>query len=343
MTEAGIHKLLSHGKFPDATLHTKLVETHISWVILHDEFVYKIKKPIKYSFLDFSTIQLRRHFCERELALNQRFSTNIYLEVLPIHERVGHYEVGGKRGTIVDYTLKMRKLDPEKQMDVLLSRDKVNESDIERLAERLVLFHKSTDIIKEKNVLGIGEKFRDLGLEKEFLSQHLDLDIERIIKDALEFSDNFLIENELLLRTRLKNGFVRDCHGDLHTRNVFLLPEPQPFDCIEFNDDFRQIDILNEVAFLCMDLEVLGRKDLSDLFIEHYDRLFPVLRSKQEKQLFIYYKCYRANVRAKVNSLRAKSTSHKQSKARALKASGNYLRLMESYICSIKTLASQAL
>ncbi len=169
MTRGDIHKLLSNGKFPETTVQTVLVETHISWVILCDQFVYKIKKPIMYSFLDFSTLEKRRFFCERELELNRRFSKNIYLEVLPIYERDGYYEIGGQAGEAMDYTLKMRKLDSERQMDVLLSKNKVNESDITILAERIAEFHKNTKSIHEKNELYIREKFNNLDLLKEFI------------------------------------------------------------------------------------------------------------------------------------------------------------------------------
>ena len=338
MTKKQIHRLIAKGKFPETTQQVNLVETHISWVILCDQFVYKIKKPIKYSFLDFSTLELRRHFCERELELNQRFASNIYLEVMPIR----HFEFedrycvgGGEDGTIIDYCLKMKKLVPEKQMDLLLLRSGVSETDIQNLAERVADFHKGAVIINEKDVLDVREKFNDLGLEKEFLSQKLDLDAEQIISHAIEFSNAFLDNNKELLESRQSSGFFRDCHGDLHTRNIFLLPEPQPFDCIEFNDDYRQIDVLNEVAFLCMDLDTHGRNDLSEVFITHYNRLFPAIRNKEERSLFIYYKSYRANVRAKVNSLRAKSASDTSARTKALVEAEKYLLLMDGYIKSV--------
>ena len=331
MRKEEIDKLLIYGKFPEPTRQRKLVETHISWVILCDDFVYKIKKPIKYSFLDFSTFELRKHFCERELELNRRFSKNIYLEVLPIYELQGHFIIGVKEGTLVDYALKMRKIDPEKQMDVLVAEGKVDEKDIKNLAKRIVDFHKSTKIIQKKNVLDISEKFNDLGLEKEFLSKHLGSKYGRSIDRAIKASDTFLQKNKKLLLDRSSTGFFRDCHGDLHTRNIFLLPEPQPFDCIEFNDDFREIDVLNEVAFLCMDLDALGRNDLSDLFIDAYNLLFPVMRTEAERKLFVYYKSYRANVRAKVNSLRAESASEESERSKALIEVKKYLDLMENY------------
>lgn len=332
MTKKEIDKLIAHGEFPEISNHRKLVETHISWVILCDEFVYKIKKPIHYSFLDFSTIEKRKHFCERELQLNKRFAKDIYLEVLPIYRSEGRYQIGGDRGTALDYALKMHKLDPQKQMDVLISKNKVKKIDIKNLVECIVNFHKSTEIIYMKHVLNVKEKFKDLGLEKKFLSRHLDPKYINLIDRGIRTSDGFLSKNEKLLLSRLNSGFYRDCHGDLHTRNIFLLPAPQPFDCIEFNDDYRHIDVLNEVAFLCMDFDALGRRDLSTEFINQYNRLFQVMPTEKEHNLFTYYKCYRANVRAKVNSLRAKSAISDTDRNKVLSETKKYLGLMEGYI-----------
>ncbi len=337
MFKEQIEKLLYEGQFPEISHKTELVETHISWVILCDEFVYKIKKPVLYSFLDFSTIALRKHFCEREIELNQRLSKNVYLEVLPVSVLNGYYSIGQQKGSVIDYAVKMRKLDPEKQMDVLLAKNKVGPMDIKKLAKRIATFHRHAKVIFKKNTLDLRRKFNELEAEKEFLSENLDQDIGKRIDDVIEKSNIFLDRNYKLLEKRLSSGLFRDCHGDLHTRNIFLLPVPQPFDCIEFNDDYRQIDVLNEVAFLCMDLDAVNRKDLSNLFIEHYNLLFPVMRNKIESQLFNYYKSYRANVRAKVNSLRASGSSNEASKADALIEVEKYLKLMESYINELTT------
>ena len=331
MTKNQIDTLLAKGAFPEMTNERKLVETHISWVILCDRFVYKVKKPIQYSFLDFSTLALRKHFCEREIELNQRLSEGIYLEVLPINKVGDHYAIGGDKGRIIDYALKMRKLDPKKQMDVLLAKNQVSPTDIKNLAERIADFHKSTAIVYKKDVVDVREKFNALEAEKEFLREHLHIESAELVERAIRSSNRFLKKNEPLMRERLKAGYVRDCHGDLHTRNIFLLPAPQPFDCIEFNDEYRHIDVLNEVAFLCMDLDAMGRNDLSELFVQHYNSLLPAIRNENERRLFIYYKSYRANVRAKVNSLRARSATEKPAKKKALSEAGKYLRLMETY------------
>ncbi len=298
--------------------------------------MYKIKKPILYSFLDFSTVALRKHFCDRELELNNRFSKNIYREVLPIFQSGKSYTVGGTEGKLVDYTLKMHRLNPEKQMDVLLSQNKLSESDIKNLAENIAGFHKNTTIIYKKNVLDVKEKFNDLVLEKEFITEHIGLQSNDVIDHAIQFSDTFLSNNSGLLKARLKSGFFRDCHGDLHARNIFLLPKPQPFDCIEFNDDYREIDVLNEVAYLCMDLDALGRKELSEIFMKHYYHLFPAIRNEAERGLFTYYKSYRANVRAKVNSLRAQIAREPIARTKALAEADKFLLLMEGYLKSLE-------
>lgn len=336
MTNDDIDSLVARGKFPEHTERREMIETHISWVILCDRFVYKIKKPIQYSFLDFSTLKMRKYYCERELELNQRFSKNMYLDVIPVYHSGSEDQfcVGGNGSAVIDYCLKMRKLDPEKQMDVLLRKNKVFPIDIKNLAKCVADFHKATTIIYEKDILDVQRNFNDLAGEKAFLSSTFDMDSDAIIDHAIAFSNSFLKKNKPLLEIRLRSGFVRDCHGDLHTRNIFLLPEPQPFDCIEFNDDYRHIDISNEVAFLCMDLDALGRNDLAKLFMDSYNLLLPVITTDVERSLFIYYKSYRANVRAKVNSLRAQSATDAKAKTNALAEAKKYLLLMDGYINS---------
>lgn len=332
MTSEQINSLLSKGEYSGKTGECKLIETHISWVMICDDFVYKIKKPVQYSFLDFSTLELRKYYCYREVELNKRLTQNIYLEVLPINEWRNKITIGGIEGTIIDYAVKMRKLNTEKRMDRLLTQHLVAQSDIKNLAEKIASFHKSTIVIREKDLMDIGEKFNDLKAENEYIIQQMGRAFGVIISNALKSSDEFMDRNKALLAYRLSEGFYRDCHGDLHSRNIFLLPDPVPFDCIEFNDDFRQIDVLNEVAFLCMDLDSFGCEYLSALFLEYYNDLFPTMKTKSERDLFIYYKSYRANIRAKVNVLRAKSATTREEKSKALVGAEKYFSLMESYL-----------
>ena len=333
MIQEQINSLLLEGGFPEVSAERELVETHISWVFICHRFVYKIKKPIKYSFLDFSTLEKRKKYCKREIELNKRLTDGIYLDVVPINRLNDHYKIGGKVGTVIDYAVRMLKMNRTKQMNQLLVQNKVSKSDIKNLAQKIAVFHGNTVIIHQKDVMDIQEEFNDLEAEKEYLAAQSNGSMyATIIGSAIKASDDFINRNKDLLTGRLRAGFFRDCHGDLHSRNIFLLPSPQPFDCIEFNDDYRQIDVLNEVAFLCMDLDAFGKKDLSELFLEYYNQFFPSMRSSNEHHLFVFYKAYRANVRAKVNSLRAKSAVNEKERTKALSEVDKYLRLMESYL-----------
>jgi uncharacterized protein len=333
MTKEQINKLLLEGNFPENSSRPELIETHISWVFLCSRYVYKIKKPIRYSFLDFSTIEARKYYCEREVELNKRLSDGMYLDVQTVRELSGKLYIGDKDGEIIDHAVRMKKMNREKQMDLLLVSNKVTESDIQKLAEKIASFHKHTNIIYEKDLLDVQKKFKDLGAEKDYLAGNLNVSSSStIISHAIDVSDTFMEMNKDLLAARLNGGYCRDCHGDLHSRNIFLLPSPQPFDCIEFNDDYRQIDVLNEVAFLCMDLDAFGRQDLSDLFLNCYNDLFPSVKTEEDRKLFIYYKSYRSNIRAKVNSLRSRDAKNDSERRTILSEVDKYLKLMNAYM-----------
>lgn len=331
MTRSDIHILMEQGLFPEPLDKPELVETHISWVIIGIAYVFKIKKNIHYSFLDFSTLEKRKLFCDREVELNRRLAPDVYLDVVPVRKTDSSMIVGGEEGEIIDYAVLMKRLPRERQMDVLLRTNRVNPSDIDALAEHLAAFHRSTNVIYESDVSEIKKKFNDLGDQQEYLQRELGNNTGDRIDEAMRISDRFIDRHRAMLNDRLAAGYFRDCHGDLHSRNIFLLPRPVIFDCIEFNDDYRRIDVLNEVAFLCMDLDVFGRQDLAELFIRNYNHLFPVMRSTEEELLFNYYKCYRANVRAKVNSLRSASATDPEQRKRFLSETAKYLRLMYDY------------
>src|SRR6266536_4220126 len=179
MTKEKIEKLLLKGRFPESSGRQELIETHISWVLLCDRFVYKIKKPIRYSFLDFSSIEKRKYYCEREIELNKRLTDDIYLDVQKVGEISGTFFIGHENGEVVDYAVRMRKLDRDKQMDKLLLNNKVSATDIQNLAEKIATFHKNTGIIYEKNFLDVQEKFNDLCVEKDYLQENLNSDSSR--------------------------------------------------------------------------------------------------------------------------------------------------------------------
>jgi aminoglycoside phosphotransferase family enzyme len=230
----------------------------------------------------------------------------------------------------------MKRIDRSRQMDILLSENKITGTDICNLAKVIADFHKRTDIIYDADPFRIRDDFRDLIKQTEYVNNHLGASYAAVMQESIDGSDAFVIRNKDFLYGRLNAGFFRDCHGDLHSRNIFFLPEPMPFDCIEFNDDYRRIDVLNEVAFLCMDLEAFGSPEFSGLFINTYNLLFPCLQGKPGFDLFTYYKGYRANVRAKVNSLRARSALNEQDRKSGLVETGKYLQLMNGYMKTIR-------
>jgi aminoglycoside phosphotransferase family enzyme len=333
MTKEEIDSLLSFfSRQPAADSSPLLIETHISWVIMTGPYAYKIKKPLKYTFLDFSTLEKRKAYCQRELTLNRRLTEDIYLGVVPVKQADGNLFIADTAGETIDYAVKMKKMNPSRRMDLLLREGKVTPADIRSLAARIAAFHQKTEIIPQKDIMDIPAKFADLASEKDYLRENLLTDRPACIGPAIETSTAFLEQHRQLVAARTREGFIKDCHGDLHTRNIFLLSNPQPFDCIEFNDDLRQIDVLNEIAFLCMDLDAFGRQDLSTLFLNCYNDLFPALRSEEEKKLFIYFKSYRANIRAKINSFRARSAATPEEKTAALAETDKYLKWMKDYL-----------
>ncbi|MGZ8541638.1 MAG: hypothetical protein ACXWV6_13370 [Chitinophagaceae bacterium] len=337
MTKEQIDQLLAKGNFMGSERRPSFIETHISWVLLCDHFVYKIKKPLLYSFLDFSTLEKRKYYCDREIQLNKRLTENIYLDVQPVVKVPGGFSIGFEEpGEIIDYAVRMRRVDSSRQMDLLLRNNQVTHSDIKDLAKKIAAFHKKADIIYQKDLMDIPLKFNDLENEKDFLKNLLNDHSEQIITRAVKASTIFMQNNKILLADRQKKGFCRDCHGDLHSRNIFLLPDPQPFDCIEFNDDYREIDVLNEVAFLCMDLDAFNRQDLSSLFLDYYNQLFNAMNTAEDYRLFIYYKSYRANIRAKVNSLRARTATTEADKKLCLAETDKYLKLLDHYITMLE-------
>ncbi len=333
MNKDNISQILLNRAFPDTGKHLEMIETHISWVILSDHFAFKIKKPVKYSFLDFSTPALRRKYCYNELALNRRLSPEIYLGVDEIRSDGKETAIGEGPGEVIDYAVRMKRLRTNARMDLMLIRKKVKRDHVDRIARILVDFHQTTEIIHKKiNREKILEDFNDLQSVKPFLREKLGNVAVNLIDRSVECAGKFVHRFGELMQLRSDQGFVRDGHGDLHTGNIFLLSRPVIFDCIEFNDDFRQIDVLDEIAFLCMDLERFGRRDLSHAFLEKYLSETRVLRNEAEGRLFLFFKLYRANVKAKIQAIKAQNASSERAVKKHLVSADIYLHLMSDYL-----------
>lgn len=305
MTRPQIDLLLKQSNLRAA----ELVETHISWLLMLPETVYKMKKDVAFSFLDFSTKERRKFYCEHELMLNQRLAPDMYQEVVAVNPFGHGLELGPYQDNSIDYAIKMRRVAQKWEMSGMLSRGEVLPEHIKRLASHLAAFHQNAkpDRSTHKPVKEL-EEFSDVGNYLDILVPYISTTKINEIMDGVEAARFFLRDHRQRFHERKMLGFTVDGHGDLHAANVFLENnQPLVFDCIEFNDEFRKLDVLDEIAFLYVDLEAGGRLDLAEHFAVSYEASNPTRQEPEDELLFDYYKCYRANVRLKVTAIKMNS------------------------------------
>ena len=294
--------LLNANSYPHRPRRVRLVQTHSSFVFIVPPFVYKVKKPVNFGFLNFSTLEKRRYFCAREIALNRRLCPKMYLAVVPISRKAGRF-MFGEGDHVVEYAVKMRKLSDRYFLDRLVERDEVVPGDLDRIAIALNTFYQAQAPTQEIESWGridrlkisTDENFRQT---QEFLGQTL----SRAAYETICFYTNrSYVTQRRLFESRLREKWIRDCHGDLHLEHIHITPRAlHIYDCIEFNDRFRYVDVANDAAFLAMDLDYEGRSDLADYFVR---KVAAALNDSGMPRLMHFYKCYRAYVRGKVESL----------------------------------------
>ena len=296
--------LQSASSYPHRPREVRLIQTHISWVFIASPFVFKVKKPVNLGFLDFSTLEKRHHFCQRELELNRRLCPETYLGVIPIYKSGANFSFAAE-GEIAEYSLKMRELPHGWFLRELLAKGAVGEAEINRVIARLHLFYESEDPTPEIEEWGRPEKLKistdeNFAQVKPFLGKTISL----LAFDAIRsFTHNFHAANKSLFAERIKQRRIRDCHGDLHLDHIHLTPQAvNIFDCIEFNDRFRFIDIASDLAFLAMDFDFERQHKLGELFLRNVAREFG---DSGLLKFADFYKCYRAFVRGKVESIEA--------------------------------------
>ncbi len=281
-----------------------LVETHASWVLLTDTLAYKIKKPIRFSFLDFSTKALRKMYCEREVALNRRLAPDMYIGVVPLCREGSGIRIGATGEKGVDFAVKMRRMDDSRQLDLLLAKAEVSVAEIRELARMVAGFHRqATRVWQAEGWEDHFREFADLLSVKETLESVLGQGTASFLARVISRAEGFLRDRSPRIEARKAAGFVIDGHGDLHGRNVLMTNPPVVFDCIEFSDELRTLDVLSEIGFLIMDLERFGREDLAEAFLEAYRSQFECILCDTDHELLLFYKLYRANVRLKVGAL----------------------------------------
>lgn len=332
MSPLEIKKLFESANWPGHSGYSKLIETHVSWVLVGDEKVLKIKKPVNYGFLNFESLAKRKFYCGLEVALNSRLAPDIYLGVLPIRMLNDEFFASSTaKGEVVDYAVVMNRIDEHLKLDHLLEARLVGVKEIKNLVEVLVPFHRNAVINYRVNPLHITEDFKEIVKHGNEISQLLGKSVEEMIETSVSASEEFVNRFEKRIRDRIASGFFRDGHGDLHTGNVFYADQTIIFDCIEFNPAIRQVDLLNELAFMCMDLDVHGYEELSNYLIHYYNVNFQIMENEDDELLFTYYKAYRAGVRAKVIAL-SSTFLEKPDRQSAATSCENYLNYMTAHM-----------
>ncbi|MCU1731566.1 MULTISPECIES: AAA family ATPase [unclassified Pseudomonas] len=330
MSQALITALQNPALFPHPVQDFRVIETHISWVLLTGDYAYKIKKPMNFGFLDFTELSGRAHFCAEELRLNQRLTDGLYLEVLPITGTAEAPQLGGE-GTAIEYALKMRQFPQEQMLSTLQANGELTTAHIDQMAKQIAEFHLQAPRVSAEHPLGTPESVmapveQNFEQIRPFLSDKADLQQLEALQAWARSSFDRL---HTLLEARKAQGFIRECHGDIHLGNATVIDgNVVIFDCIEFNEPFRLTDVYADAAFLAMDLEDRGLKSLSRRFISQYLEL---TGDYEGLELLNFYKAYRALVRAKIALFSMPADADGVQRATTLRQYRNYANLAESY------------
>jgi aminoglycoside phosphotransferase family enzyme len=329
-----IDHLLTPAALPDDTQNVSLVQTHISTVIVADEYVYKIKKPVDFGFLDFSSLPKRRHFCHQEVKLNQRLAPEIYLGVLAILPEGKGYRMETDEGqtNVVEYAVKMKRIPEESLMKSVFDQGALQDDHLKTIAGVLAKFHHEAQRSAKIDEFGQPHAFQintdeNFAQTKKYIGATINgMDFEKLSA----WTTAFYQANEGLFQDRIAAGKIRDCHGDLHMEHVCLLNPLAIIDCIEFNERFRYTDVIADVAFLLMDLEYRDGGKLAERLWEYYQA---ATGEAGMDDLLRFYKVYRAYVRGKVISFQLDDERiGPEAKQTAALAAEKYFKLACSYI-----------
>ena len=322
-----IASLLRPGAYPHPVASVELLETHISWVILTGTFAYKIKKSVKLDFLDFSTLQLRRHFCEEELRLNRRMAPQLYLDVVPICGSEKCPQVGGE-GRAIEYTLKMRQFRQSAQLDKQLDAGLLNENDMRDLAVTIATYHRDAVVLDYGSDQDAARQISTPQLSNfPPINSVTDMKTTHRVR---EWTEQSLRDLDRTLIERHKNGFVRECHGDLHLENLVRLSSGiVAFDCVEFSAALRNIDVISDVAFLAMDLVARARQDLAGIFVNRY---LECTGDYSGMSVFGLYFVYHSVIRAKVAAVRSVERQDAEKRVKDIAQLKHYLAVAIRWI-----------
>ena len=327
-----IQDLLNPEALPDSTKKVVPVQTHISFVLVGDRFVYKIKKPVNFGFLDFLTLEKRAFYCRQEVFLNRRLARDIYIDVLPVFFNGKRYSMRDRKGKVVDYAVKMKRIPSSRLMISLYEKHALTDRHLRRLAAVLAEFHRNAERTPRIEGFGKPEAFQ-VNTQENFdqVRKYRGVTIgKKQFTSLARWTERFYTAKRRLFLDRLVKGKIRDCHGDLHMEHVCFSRRLSIIDCIEFNDRFRYSDTVADMAFLLMDLEYRGGESLSRKLWDAYQDLSD---EREAGDLLRFYKVYRAFVRGKVISFQIDDPGiSPKAKEEAVERAKKYFDLAFAYI-----------
>ncbi|MBW4471657.1 MAG: AAA family ATPase [Stenomitos rutilans HA7619-LM2] len=346
MTDALLPALIQQMTAPafyphPVTAPIQVIQTHISYVLLTGDYAYKVKKPVNFGFLDFSTLAKRQHFCAEELRLNQRGAAELYLEVLPIIQTDDRFYLSGtgeSDGTdAVEYVVKMQQFPQSSLFTELFDRGELTEDLLEQLARVLADFHARAETNDYIRSFGTVAKIR-AAIDENY-EQTLQYiggpQTQQQLDETRDYTDRLFAEQQALFESRIAQNWIRECHGDVHLRNIALWHDASGhdkillFDCIEFNEPFRFVDVMFDIAYIIMDLDARDRRDLSNRFLNAYIEQTGDWEGLQVLPLYLSRQSY---VRAKVTSfLLSDPAVPEATKQEASATAARYYRLAWEY------------
>lgn len=322
--------------YPHHPSDVEFIQTHISYVFIAGDIVYKVKKPVKFDFLDFTTLEKRKFFCEEELILNRRLAPATYLDVVAIsRDHLGKITLG-ETGEIIDYAVRMKKLPADRMLKNLLLRGTADEKTMDAVAAKIAAFHQQARTDNKIDEMGSMENIRHNHEEnfietKKYINKTIPRYQYRFIGD---YVDKFLTEKKTFLEKRVTDHKIRDCHGDLHLDHICINDDITIFDCIEFNERFRWGDVAEDVAFLTMDIDFNGWPQHAEHFVKSYIRYSG---DEDMAVLLNFYCCYYAYVRGKVTSFRLNQKEISSSERREIQETAKrYFDLAYTYAARLE-------
>ena len=297
-----VESMLKPEFYPHKPDTVELIQTHISFIFIAGDLVYKVKKAVDFGFLDFTTLEKRKYYCDEEVLLNRRFAPDVYNNVVGITENKEGNLLLGNRDTIIEYAVEMKKIPEERMLYRLMEAGRATEDDVKRVGKYLAHVYGNIPSDEKSRKFGTFDVISTNVIENfDQTRKYAGSPVSEKAFNAIEsWSRSFMDENSAMFDMRMEQDHIKDCHGDLHLQHICIEDDAiSVFDCIEFNERFRFGDVASDVAFLSMDFDFNGRSELGDIFVNTY---IEESGDTTLRDVLQFYKVYRAMVRAKVTS-----------------------------------------